>query len=186
MDKRVKFSLKEKILTVRAITTQRESCKSAARKLGCSKSTVKGWLWRYQQHGVDGLKLRNGSYSGVFKVEVIRYMLKNSLSLARTAAYFGIPSLSVIYDWWKIYESKGAPGLLPETRSRKKSLMPKKKKTTKEKASNSDQSAEKLAALQKEVEYLRAENAFLKKLDALIQQEKAAKIPSKRQKPSGN
>ena len=61
-----------------------------------------------------------------------------------------------------------------------------KKKSTKKDASNTDLSAEKLAALQKEVEYLRAENAFLKKLDALIQQEKVAQAQSKRQKPSRN
>lgn len=181
MDKRIKFSLKEKILTVRSITAGRESYKSAARKLGCSNSTVKGWVLRYKQHGLGGLKLRHNSYSGVFKVEVILYMLKNSLSLERTAVSFGIPNISVVYSWLQIYERMGAPGLLKEPRSRKKSSMPKKKKTTKEKASSSDQSAEKLTALQKEVEYLRAENAFLKKLDALIQQEKVAKVQSKQQ-----
>jgi transposase len=61
-------------------------------------------------------------------------------------------------------------------------------KTSKKKKDKStmDSGAEQLAALQKEVEYLRAENAFLKKLDALIQQEKAAKAQGRRQKPSRN
>jgi len=59
-------------------------------------------------------------------------------------------------------------------------MAPKSKK--KEKIDRSDTNAAKIAALQKEVEYLRAENAFLKKLDALIQQEEA----EKRQKPSRN
>lgn len=186
MDKRVKFSLRTKISTVRSITAGRESCRSSARKLGCSKSTVQGWILCYRQNGPGGLSIRNGSYSGSFKVEVIHYMLKNNLSLVRTAALFGIPNISVVYNWRQIYERLGASGLLKEIRGRKKSLMLKKKKTTKKETSPTDMSAEKLAALQKEVEYLRAENAFLKKLDALIQQEKVAKAQSKRQKPSRN
>jgi transposase len=64
--------------------------------------------------------------------------------------------------------------------------MPKKQKSTKKGASGTNSSAEQLAALQKEVEYLRAENAFLKKLEALIQQQEAAKAQSKQQKPSRN
>ncbi|SKA34456.1 hypothetical protein SAMN04488128_1092 [Chitinophaga eiseniae] len=62
--------------------------------------------------------------------------------------------------------------------------MPNKKKKTTRIVSNPE--AEKLAALQAENEYLRTELAFLKKLDALIQQEKAAKAQGRQQKPSRN
>lgn len=185
MDKRAKYSLKTKISTIRSIKTGRESCRSAARRLGCSKSTVRDWILHYQERGLDGLRIHNGSYSGVFKVEVIQHMLKNKLSLLRTTILFGIPNMSVVWKWRQIYERSGTVGLLKETRGRKKSLMAKKNATKKD-SSNKDSSSEKMAALQKEVEYLRAENAFLKKLDALIQQEKAAVAQNKRQKPSKN
>jgi len=61
-----------------------------------------------------------------------------------------------------------------------------KKINKQKKASTAEQASEQLASLQKELEYLRAENAFLKKLDALIQQEKASQAQSKRPKSSRN
>jgi transposase len=88
--------------------------------------------------------------------------------------------------WLKVYQRLGAAGLLKETRGRKKSLMNKKTKKKIEGTSTADPAAEKVATLQQEVEYLRAENAFLKKLGALIQQEKATKAQNRRQKPSKN
>jgi transposase len=185
MDKRVKFSCKLKLSIVRSVMAGDHSCLTAARKIGSHKSTVQRWLIVYQQQGSKGFQLRNGSYTGPFKVQVVRYLLAKGLSLPQTAAFFAIPNHVIVHRWLKIYECYGADGLLRSGRSRKKTLMPKKKDTAK-KGSSTDQSAEKLAALQKEVEYLRAENAFLKKLDALIQQEKAAKAQSKQRTSSRN
>lgn len=185
MDKRIKYSFNQKLSAVRSITAGRESCLSAARKIGSKENTVQRWLRLYKAHGATGLTARNGSYDGHFKVRVVRYMLKNKLSLIRTAAVFAIPQDNAVARWLRIYEHSGTAGLLKETRGRKKAQMTKKIKKKRD-TSATDPKAEKVAALQKEVEYLRAENAFLKKLDALIQQEKVAKAQSKRQKPSGN
>jgi|APAra7269096714_1048519.scaffolds.fasta_scaffold32769_1 transposase len=186
MDKRIKYSFRQKLSTVRSITAGRESCLSAARKIGSKENTVQRWLRLYKQHGSKGLKLRNGSYTGDFKLRVVRYMMKNKLSLIRTAVLFKIPQDSAVGRWLKVYQRLGAAGLLKETRGRKKSLMNKKTKKKIEGTSTADPAAEKVATLQQEVEYLRAENAFLKKLGALIQQEKATKAQNRRQKPSKN
>jgi len=185
MDKRIKFSFQQKLTAVRSITAGRESCLSAAKKISSKENTVQRWLRLYKQHGSKGLTVRNGSYEGDFKLRVVRYMLKNRLSLIRTAAFFAIPQDNVVGRWLRIYECFGAAGLLKETRGRKKPQMTKKTKKKKD-IPAADPAAEKVAALQKEVEYLRAENAFLKKLDALIQQEKATKAQNRRQKPSKN
>lgn len=185
MDKRVKFTFKEKLWAVRTASSGRWSCLDVARELGCNRSTVRSWLSRYKLHGSKGLKIRNGSYDGRFKIRVIRHMLRNGLSLSQTATLFGIPERSAVSRWLRTYEQLGAAGLLAETRGRiKRQMAPKDKR--KEKIDLSDPNADKLLALQKEVEYLRAENAFLKKLEALIQQDKAAKAQSRRSKPSGN
>ena len=184
MDKRIKYTFSQKLLAVRSITAGRESCLSAASKIGSKENTVQRWLRLYKLHGAKGLKVRNGSYEGHFKLRVVRYMLKNKLSLIQTAAIFAIPQDSAVARWLKIYQVFGKRGLLNETRGRKKSLMA--KKTKKKKDTTADPSAEKVAALQKELEYLRAENAFLKKLDALIQQEEVAKAQGKRPKSSRN
>ena len=185
MDKRVKYSFKQKLSIVRSVISGQDSLKSAARKIGGNDKTVQRWVNIYKQYGKRGLELRHGSYDGSFKVRVIKHMLKNGLSLMQTTAIFGIPHDYTVGRWLKKYERLGTAGLLREARGRKKSLMAKKTKK-KQKDTTADPSAEKVAALQKEVEYLRAENAFLKKLDALIQQEKAAKAQGMRPKPSRN
>jgi transposase len=184
MDKRIKFSFKQKLQVVRSVIAGQDSIRSAARKINGNHKTVRRWLNCYKQHGNKGLKLRNGSYDGFFKVRVIRHMLKNQLSLIQTAAIFGVPQDDTIGRWLKIYERQGAAGLLVRTQSQKKVIMGKKPK--KDKNLSNKTAEEQLAALQAENEYLKAENAFLKKLDALIRQEKAAKAQSKRQRPSTN
>lgn len=184
MDKRTKFSYKQKISTVRSIISGRESSLSASRKNNCRENTIVRWLRQYQRHGVSGLKLRNGNYEGRFKLQVVRYMLTKGLSLMETAVHFKIPNECVVGNWRKKYEKEGSAGLLKNARGRKKTVMSKRPK--KQRTGSSDTRDEKLAALQKEVEYLRAENAFLKKLEALVQQEKTAEAQSGRQKPSRN
>lgn len=184
MDKRIKYSLDQKLCAVRSIKSGQDSCLTAARKIGSKENTVQRWLGLYQQHGIKGLTLRNGSYDGHFKLRVVRYMLKNGLSLIRTAVIFGIPQDSAVGRWLKIYQQSGSAGLLKEMRGKKK--VRKVKKTKKKTSLTTDPAADKVLALQQEVEYLRAENAFLKKLDALIQQERAAQAQARQQKPSRN
>jgi transposase len=128
MDKRVKYSLRQKLCTVRAVKSGKESCGSAARKIGSKLTTVRRWVAHYKQHGKAGLSLRQGSYSGQFKVRVIKYMLKNRLSLMQTATFFGIPQDHTVGKWLQQYKNHGAVGLLKETRGRPSITMAQNKK----------------------------------------------------------
>src|SRR5258708_30786187 len=184
MDKRVKYSVRQKESVVRSILAGRQSITGAAQELGCMRSAVKRWMVQYREHGVKGFSIRNGSYEGAFKLMVVRYYLKKELSLNQTACHFNIPNESAIHRWLKRYERYGTEGLLKKSSGRKRSPMA--KKPRKKEPASSDPAAEKLAALQRENEYLRAENAFLKKLEALVQQEKAAKAQVRPPKPSRN
>ena len=184
MDKRVKYSVRQKESVVRSILAGRQSITGAAQELGCMRSAVKRWMVQYREHGVKGFSIRNGSYEGAFKLMVVRYYLKKELSLNQTACHFNIPNESAIHRWLKTYERYGTEGLLKKSSGRKRSPMA--KKPRKKEPASSDPAAEKLAALQRENEYLRAENAFLKKLEALVQQEKAAKAQVRPPKPSRN
>jgi len=183
MNETIKFSFEQKLFAVRSVISGKSSTGSAAKSIGSDKSSVKHWVRFYEAYGSKGLKLKNRYYSGSYKLNVVTHMLKNRLSLIRTAVLFAIPYPQTIGKWRKIYIQHGAKGLNnSQISGTKKSVMPKKSK--KPAASGGDPEVKKLEALQKEVKYLRAENAFLKKLDALIQQEKAEK--EKRQKPSRN
>jgi len=162
MDKRVKYSFKEKLLVVRSILSGQESANSAAIKKGAHRKTIQGWVSLYKHHGKAGLKDKpRNDYSEGFKLKVITHMLKNHLSLIETAAFFGIPTDYTVRCWANRYEKEGPQGLLRKKRGRKRSIMSKKPKKAKLPPTGSVE--DRLAALQAENEYLRAENAFLKK-----------------------
>jgi transposase len=184
MDKRVKFSIKQKTAVARTINAGQGSMKGAARELGCSPSTVRRWVIQYRQHGVEGFKFKNGNYDRAFKLQVVRYYIKKGLSLNETATYFKVPNAGIVSQWVKRYKRWGAMGLTNNLRGRKRSIMAKMIK--KKEARSNDPAAQKLVELQKELEYLRAENAFLKKFNALVQQEETAKAQARRPKSSGN
>lgn len=183
MDKRIKYSIRQKELTVVAIEKGKESITSAATRLGCSRSVIRQWLGHYRFRGKEGLKLRVDTYSGKFRVQVVKHMLEKQLSLTETCSAFGIPNLSTVYRWQIIFKQQGSQALLELQRGRKKTPMARRKKQS---DVNLTPEAQKLAALQAELEWLRAENAFLKKLDALIQEKEAQNKPKKGRKPSGN
>lgn len=184
MDKRVKYSVKQKEGMVKSILRGQASMSSAARELGCDRTTVRRWVGQYSQYGVKGFKFRNGGYERSFKLQVIRYYLKKGLSLNQTANYFKIPNAGIVSKWVTSYKRFGVAGLSKEPRGRKRSIMA--KKSQKKESTSNDPAASKLVEMQKELAYLRAENAFLKKFNALVQQQATAKAQARRPKSSGN
>lgn len=184
MDKRVKYSIKQKTSAVRSVLSGKDSIGLAARRLGCRMSAVERWLEQYRQHGIAGFTMNQGWYEAGFKLQVVDYYLKKGLSLRQTASHFKIPNEGVISRWVKLYKRLGAAGLSAKPRGRKRTSMAKKPKKTEQ--TSTDPADQKLAEMQKELDYLRAENAFLKKLRALVQQEEAAKAQARRSKSSGN
>ena len=100
-------------------------------------------------------------------------MRKHKLSLAQTAIQFSLPDHTRVRIWNKIYDEKGPQYLMEEHRGRKK--MKNTEKSNKQKKNNSkmNNSAEK--ELLKKIEYLETENAYLKKLNALIQDKEKSK-----------
>ena len=108
------------------------------------------------------LKHKVSSYSGDFKVYVVEYMHNNHLSLAETAFQFRLANHNIVGKWERIYYEEGPQALYEERRGRssKMSSKPRKKKSDK-------QVEEDLIA---EVQHLRMENEYLKKLNALVQE----------------
>src|ERR1700748_2783531 len=104
MDRRVKYSIKQKGAIVRAVLSGKVSISTKAKELGCPRSTIRRWLGQYKQSGIKGFKLRNGRYEGLFKLRVVRHYLKKELSLKQTASFFKIPNEAVICQWVKIYK----------------------------------------------------------------------------------
>ncbi len=106
----------------------------------------------------------NKRYTPEFKIKVVETMHREKLSYRETARQFDI-SNSRVTAWERIYLEEGADGLYAERRGRKSTGRPPKIKEEED--------------LIAEVQRLRAENAYLKKLNALVaervQQEKKHK-----------
>lgn len=95
----------------------------------------------------------NKRYTPEFKIKVVETMHREKLSYRETARQFDI-SNSRVTAWERIYLEEGAEGLYAERRGRKSTGRPPKIKKEED--------------LIAEVQRLRAENVYLKKLNALV------------------
>ena len=142
---------------------------------GISHTDVRKWVLAYQAHGSNGLSHQRQTYTPEFKVKVLRYMVKHQLSARPVAAIFNIGSMVSILKWQKLYNEGGIAAL--QRKPKRGALMPQSidiKKLLK-KSLNELTPAE----MRRRLEYLEAENAYLKKLEALAQSKAAMQKKSK-------
>ena len=158
-----RYTYEEKLEAVLRVVNNNMSCGKSACILGTTKEVVRRWVARYKQFGPEGLIMKHGTYSGDFKLSVIKYMHDNHLSMFETAVKFGIPSNSILAKWEQIYYEEGVQGLYVD-RCRRNQKMSSTKTTKKE---LNEETKENLIA---EVQRLRMENEYLKKLQALVQE----------------
>lgn len=164
-----KYSMEDKIKAVKDVVECGMSAGSVAKSLSTAKAVVQRWVARYEAFGIDGLSMKSGSYSGDFKIRVIEYMRENNASIFRTAVKFGIPSESSVAKWERIYLEEGSDALYKDNRGRKCNMTDDRVKKPK----MNKQVEEDLIA---EIQRLRMENEYLKKLNALVRdREKSAK-----------
>lgn len=168
-----RHNLESKLMIVKYVLDEKHSFWEASDFFGVAYQTIRTWVKHYEHEGISGLTIKNKGYSGEFRVYVVEYMRKHKLSLAQTAIQFSLPDHTRVRIWNKIYDEKGPQYLIEEHRGRKK--MKNTEKSNKQKKNNSkmNNSAEK--ELLKKIEYLETENAYLKKLNALIQDKEKSK-----------
>lgn len=139
---------------------------SLSKKFRVEKSQINRWVHFYEAHGIEGLLPIKNHYSPEFKLRVIQTLKAKSLSLRDASCQFKIPSHETLKKWLNLYDSLGAEGLRIERRGRgrPKAINPAMPRKSKKTLTREEQLLEELADL-------RAENAYLKKLHALIQSE---------------
>ena len=100
--------------------------------------------------------IANQLYTDKYKQIVVEAMMREKLSYRETAVKFGIGNHNHVANWERTYLMEGTEGLYIERRGRGGRGRPTKfpKEVQKD--------------LLKEVQRLRAENAYLKKLQALV------------------
>lgn len=137
---------------------------------GVSESLLNRWLILYRQLGSRGLEPKqNHSFSPAFKLKVLRAIEKQGLSLSQACIEFSIGSDASILNWQRQWKEFGLAGLANKPKGRKPMDKPKYAKKLKFKHPLTREQE-----LLLELESLRAENAYLKKLQALIQAEEEA------------
>lgn len=140
------------------------SITSLSKKLNISRSVITKWIDHYRLFGKQGiLSKRYLYYTKEFKLNVVKVYNDKGLSLRDCCLQFNIPSQSTLSSWISKYQQLGVDGLR-EQKGRPATM--KKDKPAAKKA----QPLTRLEELEKENLYLRAENDFLKKLDALTRE----------------
>jgi transposase len=173
----MKYTEQFKLRVVQDYLSGHDGCRAVAQRHGmANRSLVERWVAAYRLHGDAGLSKKRSRYGADFKLSVLRHMWENQLSITQTAAHFDIRRHSTVSDWERAYRDGGVKALAPPPTSRpKKKMIP----TTKPEmpAGEDKRSREELL---EELEDLRTENAYLKKVRALVQAQKDSALSKKR------
>lgn len=172
-----KYTAEDKMKAVKMAIEENASFGDISRETGINKGDIQKWVAAYKVHGISGVVRERVSYPGEFKQMVIEDMNTNKLSLRQTAIKYNIGTHAVVAKWERIYLEKGPEGLYEERRGRARSTEGASKAKT---PALGKKAEEDLIA---EVQRLRAENAYLKKLNALVHEQE---LREKKHKRSGS
>jgi transposase len=173
--KNLKHSYSEKLKVVE-LYNQGLGSRLISRELHIPETVVKTWLGIYRSHGLLGFeKQPNKLLSVELKEQVVRDVLNKFLSYPTVALKYQI-SQSTAYQWVQLVKQEGFSSLKEIKRGRPTIAMGRPKK----KQPETD-----FEKLEEELRYLRAENAYLKKVRALVQ-ERLLRESGKPPKPSKN
>ncbi len=167
-----KYSLETKLAVVNAYLDGTESLRDTAKKYNVSKTMLHRWVARFQKHGVAAFQEAYTNYSIEFKMDVLNYINEMGASIEEATAVFNIPAFSTVSTWKYLFETQGIDALQPKKKGR-----PSMKKESKKNQPIEEGSEE---ALRAEIERLRMENAYLKKLNALVQEKETLQNKTKR------
>lgn len=173
--KNLKHSYSEKLSVVK-LYEKGYGSRAISRELSINRSVVQSWLRIYQNQGIFGFdKQPNRVLSVEFKEHVVRDVLDKCLSFPSVALKYGI-NQSTAHQWVQLVKQEGFSSLKETKRGRPTTIMGRPKK----KQPETD-----LEKLEEELRYLRAENAYLKKVRALVQ-ERLLRESGKQPKSSKN
>jgi transposase len=142
-----------------------------------SHFTVRKWVLAFQLHGDVGQRRQRRQYSAEFKLLVLQDMWDNHLSMLQAALKFDIRDHGVVGRWERAYEEGGVEALAPRPRGKPEPMAT----SVAAPASPPDDDNRSREELLAEVNQLRMEVAYLKKLEALVQA-RPKQAPKKKRK----
>ena len=165
-----KYDLDFKLKLVKEVLVKKKGVRILALEAGIGSELLRRWVRFYELYGDSGLvRESNRRYDLDFKLNVLQAIDKEGLSLKEAARRFNIAAESSILNWQRLYRENGILGLKNKARGRPPHMdKPQKKKREKKPLTREEE-------LLEELKYLRAENAYLKKLEALVRARKGQK-----------
>ena len=144
-----------------------ETIPSLAKAFDVQESNIKYLIALIEKHGYDILrKDKNRVYSKDFKLQTINRILIDHESINSVAIDIGLTSSGILDNWLSKFKKNGY-NVVEKKKGRKTKSMTKLKKNDKTLSEK-----EKIKQLEEENLYLKAENEYLKKLKALVQERK--------------
>lgn len=168
-----KYSTSFKLAVVEHYLSGSAGYQTVGHHHGIDRVMVRKWVAFYRLHGEAGLQKKFASYSAAFKLSVLQHMWTHMLSHSQTAAVFDIRSLAMVGQWERLYHSGGIDALTTRPRGRPKTMPVPRTPPPSSSPVEDTRSRDELLA---ELNYLRMENAYLKKLEALIQAQKKSAL----------
>lgn len=164
------FTKEFKLQVAKRYVNEIVSYRELANQVGVDNSVIRYWVMLLRHHGDQAFAFPYTNYPPAFKLRVIEFIIETNYSIREASAIFHIPDPSMVRRWKKKWEIAGEDALEPT--EKRPSIM----KSRNQKHSTPKNIA-KLSreSLEKELEYLRMENAYLKKLEALVQEENSQK-----------
>jgi transposase len=160
-----KYSIEQKLEVLRDKEENHLSNSELARKYGINKTCIRDWAQAYESGGAAALSTKvpgkkNNVYADDFRVMVVNEKLSGDSTYTELAKKYNM-NKCVIQLWMRKYEASGEEALRGDERGRApKSAYPRANVTKKNKNELTKEVYEELVRL-------RAEVAYLKKLNAL-------------------
>jgi transposase len=161
-----KYSDREKLAAAKDYCSGHQGLRQVAHRHGVNVASLRKWAAAYRVHGAKGVRDRERKYfSADFKLKVLGRMRREMLSYRQVAALFDIRNRDIIAVWERAYAEGGVAALQPHWLKRR-SVM-EKQTDQKSAGEDPDEASRTRQELLEELQQLRAENAYLKKLKAL-------------------
>lgn len=137
---------------------------------------VRKWVLAFQLHGDVGQGRKRREYSAEFKLSVLRHMWDNQLSMLQTAVKFDIRDHGMVGRWEHAYRDGGVEALAPRPKGQFNPMA----SPTSEPHRPADDDKRTREQLLDEIQQLRMELAYTKKLQALVQARQQPMLQKKR------
>jgi len=169
-----KYQTEFKLKVINSFLAGEGGAKLLARQWSVPEEKIRTWVSHYRLHGIDGLRPKRSAYSEQFKLQVLSHQDREQLSSRQVAAVYDIRNPNQVVVWRRNLNEGGVEALGSRKQGR-----PTMKLERRCPAPPSTVIADSAQALREENERLRAEVAYLKKLQALIRSKRSA-APTKR------